>query len=179
MLKDLPSLIEPSLLAFQGCRLKGRVALTQMKRLCNSLCDVRGDVYIDWLFATDDKQRPIIEGSMQTQLSILCQRCLQPMHWPIDTKTALIILNKEPNQDDKLPVKYEVLTLTSTQVQLITIIEDELILALPIVAKHTVCPSNEYQLPDSLAEHNTFSNNPFHVLSQLKIENQGKDKKLD
>ena len=110
---------------------------------------------------------------MQSEFSVLCQRCLQPMLWPIDTKMALIILNKKPNQHEELPVKYEVLTLTSTQVPLITLIEDELILALPIVVRHTVCPSNEYQLSDSLTEHNIFPNNPFHILSQLKTETRG------
>ncbi|MEK8021990.1 MAG: YceD family protein [Candidatus Parabeggiatoa sp.] len=168
MLKELPTLIEPVGLAFQGKQLKGQVSLMQMSRLHDSLCEVGGEVYIDWLFTTDDKQRPTVIGSVQTLLKMICQRCLQPMQWPIDAKVALIIL-KNGQTEDELPVGYEALTLTSTQVSLITLIENELILALPIVARHTTCPSNEYQLAENFNKDLTYQNNPFHVLSELKL----------
>jgi uncharacterized protein len=112
---------------------------------------------------------------MQAQLPLRCQRCLQPMLTEIDTKVALVVLDSEPSQNsqnsqnEELPVGYETITLTSTQVSLITLIEDELILALPIVAMHTACPSNECQYVSSIAEDKTLKNNPFQVLSQLKI----------
>ena len=66
-----------------------------------------------------------------------------------------------------LPVGYESLTLTKIPVSLTTLIEDELILALPIVVKHTDCPSHEFQMCET--ENNNIQNNPFHVLSSLKI----------
>jgi len=166
MLKDLPTFIDPKHLAFQGARLKGAVALSHMSRLHESLYDSEGDVEIDWLFGLDDKQRPTIVGRVQAQLSLQCQRCLQAMPWVIDANVALMIL-KEGQTEDDLPVGYESLTLTKIPVSLITLIEDELILALPIVAKHTVCPSNEFQMRES--ENNNLQNNPFHVLSSLKI----------
>lgn len=167
MLKDLPTFIDPKLLAFQGCHLKGRVALAQMSRMADRLSDFKGDVEIDWLFALDEKQRATIQGSVQAQLSLQCQRCLQPMPMAIDAKVVLMIL-KEGQTEDELPEGYEALTLTKTPVSLITLIEDELILALPIVAKHTVCPSNEFEMSESELENNHLQNNPFHVLSSLK-----------
>jgi len=167
MLKDLPTFIEPKQLAFQDTRLKGAVALAQMSRLHDSLYDSKGDVNIDWLFGLDDKQRPTIVGRVQAQLSLQCQRCLQAMPWAIDANVALMIL-KEGQTEDDLPVGYESLTLTKIPVSLTTLIEDELILALPIVVKHTVCPSNEFQMRES-ENNNNVQNNPFHVLSSLKI----------
>jgi uncharacterized protein len=171
MLKGLPTYIDPKRLALFGDRLKGRVALALMSRLRDSLCDVQGDAQIDWLFALDDKQRPMISGRVHAQLPQQCQRCLQPMLTEIDTKMALVVLDSETSQNsqnEELPLGYETITLTSTPVSLITLIEDELILALPIVAKHTACPSNECQYVSSIAEDKTLKNNPFQVLSQLK-----------
>lgn len=172
MLKDLPLLIDPTHLAVARSHLNGHVALAHMERLRDSLCDVQGDAHINWLFAMDDKQRSTISGGVQAQLPILCQRCLQPMLWSIDKKVALVILTEEATENEELPADYEAYTLTSTPVLLRTLIEDELILALPIIARHEACPSNEYQLPEILGEDLTFRNNPFHVLSKLKIENQ-------
>jgi len=153
MLKDLPTLIEPKQLALETRHLKGKIALAQI-----------------WLFAQDEKGRPTIQGDMQAPLSVLCQRCLQPMRWVCNTKVALIILTDEQIENEKLPVGYEAITLTSTQVSLIRLVEDELILALPIVTMHKKCPSNEFQLAESLLENNTYKNNPFNVLSELKIK---------
>ncbi len=167
MSKELPTLIEPVRLAFQGEQLKGKVPLKPMSRLHDSLCEVEGEVDIDWLFTTDDKQRPTLIGRVQTQLKMLCQRCLQPIKWPIDAQVALVILKKGQTEDE-LPDGFEALTLTSAQVSLITLIENELILALPIVAKHTTCSSNEYQLAENFNKDLTYQNNPFHVLSELK-----------
>ncbi|MDM8559279.1 YceD family protein [Candidatus Parabeggiatoa sp. HSG14] len=171
MLEYLPTLIDPRHLAFQGYKLKGRVMLAQMFRLHEYLCEgAKGEVEIDWLFATDEQKRPIIKGSMQTELPMLCQRCLQTMLWPIDIKVALMMLPKGQTEND-LPKNYEALTLTSPAVPLITLIEDELILALPIMVLHTTCSSNKYQLPNNLVEEeNIFPNNPFSILSKLKVE---------
>jgi uncharacterized protein len=167
MSKELPTLIEPVRLALCGEQLKGKLPLKPMSRLHDSLCEVEGEVEIDWLFSTDEKQRPTIRGRIQTLLKMVCQRCLQPMPWPIETSVALVLL-KEGQTENELPDGYEALTLTSTQISLITLVEDELILALPIVAKHTSCPSNEYQVAEDFNKDLAYQNNPFHVLSQLK-----------
>lgn len=168
MLKELPRLIDVKRLAFQGSHMKGRVALAQMSRLIELLSDVNGYVEIDWLFALDDQQRPMIQGSVLGQLSLQCQACLQPMPWTVDAKVALIILKEGQTQDD-LPDGYEALSLTDTPVSLIRLIEDELILALPIVASHAACPYNKYQISESDLENNKLQKNPFQILSSLKM----------
>jgi len=171
MLKDLPTFIEPKQLALETSNLKGKVALAQMTRLHESLCDVQGDAQIDWLFTMDEKGRPTIQGDVQAQLLIPCQRCLQPMQWFCNAKVALIILIN--GQNEELPASYEAVTLTSTPVSLIRLVEDELILALPIVTMHNKCPSNEYQLAESFLENDTYQNNPFSVLSEIKKMKMG------
>jgi uncharacterized protein len=164
MLKELPTFIEPLKLAQMGCHLKGQVALTQMTRLHDSLCDFQGYAEIDWLFTMDEKHHPTILGPLQAQLTIQCQRCLQPMQWSIDRALALTFLTNK--QDEELPAGYEAIILTNNPLQLIALVEDELILALPIIAKHDKCSSLEYQLPENINEN--VKNNPFHVLAALK-----------
>ena len=170
MFKELPAFIDPKRLASQGTNLKGVVALAQMSRLADMLCGIaQGEAQIDWLFALDDKLRTTINGRLQTQMTLLCQRCLQPMLYPVDVQVALIVQTEE--QDDDELIGYEPIILNSTQVSLVKLIEDELILAIPIIAKHTICPSNDYQLDENISENNKIRNNPFQVLSKLKPGN--------
>jgi uncharacterized protein len=165
MLPELPQFVDLRQLALQNTSLKGEVALAQLQRLHDSLCEVQGTVRIDWLFAFDDKRHPTIQGSIQTQLLMLCQRCLQPMPWKVDTQVALVVFNSEPHANEELLPGYEVITLNSSRVSLLSLIEDEIILALPIVAKHDICIINEYQLPEI---RNNTAFNPFQVLLKLK-----------
>ncbi len=167
MLAELPLIIDPKSLALQGYLLKGEMALARLNRLSDSLCKNQGTAKIEWLFGFDDQQRPTIQGYVQAQLSMRCQRCLQPMQWPLDIQVALIILNYEPRPDEELPIGYEAITLINNQMSVPTLIEEEIILALPIVAKHKVCPTNEYQLSQQPIDNNT-SPNPFHILSKLQ-----------
>lgn len=167
MLPELPQFIDLKQLALQNANLKGEVSLAQLKRLHDSLCEIQGTVRIDWLFAFDNKQRPTIQGSIQTQLLMCCQRCLQPMQWAVDTQVALVAFNSEPHANEEILPEYEIITLNRPRVSLLSLIEDEIILALPIVAKHDICIANEYQLPEEIMSNNMVSN-PFQVLLKLQ-----------
>ncbi len=172
MFKELPAFIDPKRLASQGTNLRGVVTLAQMSRLKDMLCDIQGEAQIDWLFALDDKHRPTINGRLLAQITLLCQRCLKPMLYSVDVPVSLLVLTEELDDDDEEPIGYEPIILnSSTEVSLIKLIEDELILAIPIIAKHKTCPSNEFQLDENISENNNIINNPFQVLSTLKKGN--------
>lgn len=138
MREKTPKLVNPVNLARQGCKLQGSIALTQLKRLQDRLLNTQGEVNFAWQFGLDKKQRPLITGEIATQLTLQCQRCLQPLCWPLQVSTALIVLSEGEREED-LPPDYEVLTLEKPEVPLLSLVEDELILALPMVAKHSVC----------------------------------------
>lgn len=164
MLDKLPNFIDVKRFTLQNCHLKGNVDLAEMSRLHDSLYSQDGTVEIDLHFTINEQHRPIITGNIQTTLNVLCQRCLQVMSLPIETKVALIILN---NEDQEVPDNYEALILTNPETSLYNLIEDELLLALPIVSYHTDCSSNQYKIlkpdPEDLKE------NPFKILENLNL----------
>ena len=57
MLQELPQFIDLKQLALKNASLKGEVALAQLQRLHDSLCEVQGTVKIDWSFAFDELMR--------------------------------------------------------------------------------------------------------------------------
>lgn len=164
MLEKLPNFIDAKRFTLQDCHLKGTVDLAEMSRLHDSLYNQDGIVEIDWHFTTDEQHRSIITGNIQTTVNVLCQRCLQVMSLPIETKVALIILN---NEDQEVPQNYEALILTNPEISLYNMIEDELLLALPIVSYHESCSSNEYTIKK--ADQDDLKENPFKILENLNL----------
>ncbi|MCK5719187.1 MAG: DUF177 domain-containing protein [Thiomargarita sp.] len=166
MLKYLPNFIDPRQLAIANRYLKGNIDFSKMTRLHNNLYDTKGYITINWLFSLDDKNRPTIQGDTEASLSIICQRCLQPVIWLVKTYTRLIMLNSE-SKNNELPSDYETIMMTDTPISLFNLVEDELILSLPITVTHEICTSNKYQITTK-SKPIIQQNNPFQVLSQLK-----------
>lgn len=103
-----------------------------------------------------------------TEVTLECQRCLQPMRVPlhagrriffVDGEDAAAALDAESEDD--------VLALTPA-LDLAALIEDELLLALPLVPRHEHCPE---PLPRAFVEDDPAidpADNPFSVLAALK-----------
>lgn len=101
---------------------------------------------------------------------LTCQRCLQPFSVPLEIDRRLRFVRGEA-QAEALDAEIEddVLAL-SKSLDLRELIEDELLLALPIVPRHDLCPQPlpvplaEAPAPDAVPERE----NPFAALQRLK-----------
>ncbi|HHB92461.1 MAG TPA: hypothetical protein ENK59_04515 [Thioploca sp.] len=171
MLETLPEWIHSQHLAAKRHNLIGQVAVSKLsQRLCDNLYSRDGYVQINWQFILDNKKRPTIYGQIQAQLQMLCQRCLTPLTNTVNNEVALVIFTEEPSKYEKIPPNFESIILPNKPVSLFMLIENELILALPIVAKHEVCPTNEFQLKDEQTDDFIEQDeNPFNVLAKLKV----------
>lgn len=166
MSAKLPEKIYPLHLTRQNVALRGSVAFTQMSRLQDSLCSHLGEAWIDWQFYQDVQKRDFVEGKLHSILPLTCQRCLKPMQWTLTHEVALIIVNEGQIPVDA-PTDYEVLELSSEEISLTEWVEDELLLALPIIPHHAQCPTHEYQIMQPL-EQAEEQPNPFQILEILK-----------
>lgn len=168
MLTELPEQIDPLRLAKNEVKLTGCYDISRLIRLQDRLCEVRGQVEFSWLFRFNEDRRAVIQGHIQAILPMICQRCLKPMEYAVQAETALAVL-RVGESEDLIPEGFEPLILEQMPVSLLSLVEDELILALPIIAKHEHCPANEYVLADedTLAPEEKRPN-PFAVLAALK-----------
>jgi len=166
MTKDLPIFVDPIALAEKSVVLQGFIPLKSMSRLAESLSHNAGQAYIDWTFSLDDQQRLLIQGTVQAELSMECQRCLETLSLALNIAVALMTLHPHQTEAELLP-NFEVLNLDSVPLLLSALVEDELILALPLVAMHEKCSPPLYamsQESDFIEERH----NPFQILSKLK-----------
>ncbi|MBK8814515.1 MAG: DUF177 domain-containing protein [Methylococcaceae bacterium] len=171
MLDRLPKFIDPLLLADKNVSLEGKLPLSSLDRVSELLANDDGDVILTLHFGKEGKLAKI-EGRIKAVLSVKCQRCLEPVEWPIDSEIKLGIV-KSFDQAGHLPESFEPLLVSDEdKIPLKDIVEDEILILLPDTPKHSedcaiAIPSKERAAP-SLPANRSTTNNPFSILVNLK-----------
>jgi len=167
MSDQLPDTIKPQSLIDTGGHLSGYSVLADMERLSAMLASNDGTVEARLDFGKDYQGIRYIKGTLKAELLLTCQRCLETVRYPVDLVLSLALLGSE-NQAAGLPSGYDPLVLDSQSLSLTTLIEDELILALPIVAMHPESECTNRVVTNSDVGDIADKPNPFATLAQLK-----------
>jgi DUF177 domain-containing protein len=170
---SLPKTLDPFKYADQNKDLQGHIAIHLMPRLVEMLVDSEGIVNIELEFARDEQRLRILKGKISAELNLLCQRCLHPVNKTINSEFQLgIVMDDEQAQN--LPRVYEPLLVEDERLVLQDVIEEELILSLPMFAYHNDCEPEDYSEGevDEVLESDVeeTKENPFNVLSELKLK---------
>lgn len=166
MLGQLPETVKPFSLAENGQALEGELPLAKMPRLAEQLDSDSGMVGVAIQFGCDDQNIPFMKGTLKTELVVACQRCMESMQIPLEIDVSLALI-QSPAEADSLPTHYEPLVIESSRLSLLTVVEDELMLALPIVAVHDTAECHAGETVPSAQQQDNGSN-PFSVLAELK-----------
>lgn len=150
--------------------LNGSVRLRQMERLLSMIqlpVDKDLVVKVSLSGSKDLAGYPVISGQISVDLPLICQRCLTPMNYAIKREILLSPVENEPNADI-LPSQYEPLFFNGETVNLTHLIEDELILALPVVPKHEEadCEATKSPLLQQKNELASETHRPFEGLAK-------------
>jgi uncharacterized protein len=140
--------IDPQRLARNGEVLEGSLDVVQLKRLSEVAGDAGRPVDYCLRFSKNEANHPVVEGEIQAEVILTCQRCGEPMTCHLQAMPKLqVCLNDE--QAARVATGYEPMVTEGKPVTLASIVEEELLLALPMVAKHEFgqCPAD---LPDYL-----------------------------
>lgn len=81
-----------------------------------------------------------LELQARTALQLTCQRCLQPMTVPLAVRSGLRFVRGETQAEALDEDSDDDVLALMPSLDLLALIEDELILALPLVPRHEVCP---------------------------------------
>jgi len=128
--------VNPWLLARAGNRFRTQVPLRRMNRLASMVVAQEGQASVDLGGRVDPQGRAWLEGSVEASVRLLCQRCLDPLDWDLSTRFAFRLLDT-PVDADSIPRELESMVVEPGEcVDLDGLVEDELILAMPIVARH-------------------------------------------
>ena len=149
---------------------EGVVALPKLARLDELVypgesTQTKPRVAVRFEFLHNEYDIPTIAGRLQTSLTLQCQRCLQALDKPMELDFRLMIdASDELVRDSSMDTLYS----QDGWIDLFEVIEDELILAIPLVVLHEDTACNEYWQAQTAEVDVSAEDNPFSVLRQLK-----------
>ena len=159
-------------LAASGAHVGGVIPLDELQRIGQELVDRDGLVTVELDFGIDDEGHRIIEGHVEAELTLQCQRCLGAMQLPVDTEVQMAMVWSE-SEIASLPERFDGIVVGEEPGDLFDLVEDELLLALPFAPRH---PQGECEVqgtgmtgePDVTETGVQTRENPFAVLAKYK-----------
>ena len=175
-----PTQIEPFKWAEQGFTWSGQVPLTRFVRIAqeNQSPIAQQQVQVDCRLYLDDYYNVAwLDGELSVQLNMQCQRCLEPVEVPVHTTVHLALLADE-EQAARLDEDADFVILSEEQIvhgadgsdaiDLIELLEDELLLSVPISPRHVSCEHKHQPVVQDEPVVEAKRDNPFGVLAGLK-----------
>jgi uncharacterized protein len=166
--------------AQDGMALTEITPLQNMERLAQETQGLQPDFVVKWQAHGELRPRAGVEDDVWLHLAakanvpLTCQRCMGVVETPVEVEQWYRFVATEEiamAEDDE---SEEDLLVMEPQFDLLAVLEDELLMALPLVPMHEECPvapklqAGEADLagePDSGKKPN-----PFDVLAQLKVK---------
>ncbi len=171
--EPLPTTLDVRKAAVRGATVSGCVAVSKLDRLRPILASDNARVDAHFAFSRDEENRSVIALSLSAKVEVICQRCLQSMPIEISGENRLAIIGDD-EQARQLPARLEPLLVEGELCDLWTVVEDELMLNLPIVSYHETkdCKQllEDYSRP--APDPGGVEDNPFSVLERLKPGNK-------
>ncbi len=166
MSAEMPEILDAWRMVAARREFKGRIALSALPRLRDALVDAEGDVAFALGFDRDAMRVPYLELKLDAELPLQCQRTLQRFLFPVRLVQRLGLVRDE-SEDAGLPEGYEPLPVAGDgALRPLELVEDELILAIPVVPVKPGSETVERDWPVSAEEE--VRANPFAGLAALK-----------
>jgi len=158
--------------AFEFCRTnstrEGVTPVAEMTRLSKECANTSGEIAWKAEGGTSKQGYPQLLLAVAGKVQLVCQRCLTPFDYAMDSST-LLMLGKDDEEADEIEEiiddeSIDVIVGTRSM-NLMDLIEDEALLALPQVPKHEVCPDASL-----LDKAKSAKESPFATLKGLKAD---------
>lgn len=148
MSERFPEFLDPYTLCRRAGAVHGEVPVARMERLTSLGVSPRGDVQGRLEFGRDDRGRAVVDVAVKAVLGLTCQRCLQDLALDVAERRRLVVVESAALAE-RLEDDLEPLVVTDGRLRPADVLEDELLLALPIIPAH---PEGRCQPPGGADE---------------------------
>lgn len=144
-----PDRLDVRAFAQNAAQLDGEIPLSKLERLAQDLYRREADLAsktVHWqasgesVAVTGGAAQSWLHLSLQAQVPLQCQRCLQEISHEVDEHLSFRFVKDEAEANAQDDDAEEDLLVASKQFNLLELIEDEMLMALPYVPTHEVCP---------------------------------------
>ena len=119
-----------------GQTLRGSLPLPGLTRLKDSLVDAPGAVEFEVKGGHDARRRPILMVAIHGMLHLQCQRCLGALDHPLQVLNTLLLVTAGEAAAGDLDEEDAEWLEASGNLDVATLVEDEIILSLPYAPRH-------------------------------------------
>lgn len=148
--------------AAEGRPVEGKVAVAALSRLVDLVDTPEGEVSYALVGAQGADGRWELRVTVEGTLRLNCQRCLSGMEWPFEVRSALLLVRSQDEiPEDELEDASRDAIEVQPDMDVLALVEDEILLALPVVPRHERCE------PPAPAG-GSGKESPFAVLAGLK-----------
>ncbi|MGV8961687.1 MAG: YceD family protein [Stenotrophomonas sp.] len=164
---NVPELLDAWRMIAARRRFEGQTPLSEMARLQGLVADTEGQCRFALEFGRDEiLQVSYVELTIDTALPLICQRTMQRFLLPVSMVQRLGLIRNE-DEESSLPEDYEALLVPEDgNLRPLDLVEDELVLMVPVVP---LSPGSEAVERDWPATEDELDKaNPFAALAALK-----------
>jgi len=134
MARPLEDPLDVGQLAAQRSRLEREFPVDGFARLRDSLVRPEGRASVDFRFHPAGAY-PALEGVVRARAWLKCQRCLKEFEADLESPVRVAFVGRDA-ESSRVPDEYDAVTAPGGRIQLPEFVEDELLLALPLVPTH-------------------------------------------
>ena len=170
---DAPRL-DVAAFAAAGGKLAGEGRLAEFPRLLAEAVEPDPDTRVEWQArgeqrpGPDGKPTPWLHLRAQARVPLTCQRCLAAVQEELAVQRWFRFAQDEDSAAAEDEQAEEDVLALSREFDLRALVEDELLLALPVVPRHDICPQPvPLSAADPAFEQASARPNPFAVLGTL------------
>lgn len=154
--------------------------ITNLNRLLEDYPDQHTNSFVDWSVTGIPDRVGISEAHKLINLSIkvtprlICQRCNKYFDFPLEIESTLEVVSSlsdlEADVDTSGEISdYEHDKILASQAQdMVSFIEDEILLNIPYIPKHETCPDGMGVLSNLTESNLSSKESPFAILKKLK-----------
>ena len=141
-----PQRLDVAAFAHAKARLSAHDLLQQYERLIQEVRAPESDLTIEWHVqgeqrsAADGVARPALHVQAQARLPLTCQRCMGEVRVEVQVDRHVLFAADEDSAAALDDVSEDDVLALVPDLDLRALIEDELLMALPLVPRHAVCP---------------------------------------
>jgi uncharacterized protein len=158
--------INPFKLAENSASTERRLAVSQLPRLMEFLASGEGEIYVRVSGLVDEDHRKLLSCTLKGTVMMECQTSFKTVPVQLEREVTFYpVLSEE--MIAAAPEEYEAFLFDTDELDLVTLIEDELILSLPIAVSSEDSPVRMTFSPE-IVEQEEIKPNPFAVLQSLK-----------
>jgi uncharacterized protein len=123
-----------------GARLQGAWPVAEFRRLRDALRSDAGTLRYELLGVPEHQGRPALRLKVDGTLTLVCQRCLGALEFPLHIDAWLLLAATQAEIDaEPLAAEGPESIVAGKEMPVHVLVEDEVLLAIPIAPRHEAC----------------------------------------